>query len=113
MNTAFSYCVYAALLFAGFNFALAQLGAVLLGIGFSFKTQGALVFGNSDSRLVLKYALFWAAIYIGNIGLIKLLRLFGFNDYAAGALALPPVVLLSFVMQKYLVFGTPSSERHP
>lgn len=105
LNTAFSYCVYAALLFLGLNFALAQLGAVLLGIFFSFVTQGALVFDNSDPRLLFRYTLFWIAIYACNVALIKLLRSAGLNDYAAGAVALPPIVLLSFAMQKYLVFG--------
>lgn len=113
LNTAFSYLVYAALLLAGLNFALANLGAVLLGILFSFRTQGALVFSNSSPRLIFRYAAFWLIIYLCNIGLIKLLLSFGLNAYVAGALALPPIVLLSYVVQKYLVFADASSVEPP
>jgi putative flippase GtrA len=104
VNTAFSYLVYAALIFLGVNFALANLGAVVLGIVFSFKTQGTLVFNNPSHHLLLKYAVFWFVIYLCNIGLIKLLLSLGLNAYAAGALALPPIVLVSYVLQKYVVF---------
>jgi putative flippase GtrA len=104
LNTAFSYLVYAALLYIGLNFALANFGACALGILFSFRTQGVLVFRNPAPRLLLRYALFWLLIYLCNIGLIRLLLLLGLNAYVAGALALPPIVAMSFILQKYFVF---------
>ncbi|MEP6939679.1 MAG: GtrA family protein [Rudaea sp.] len=104
LNTAFSYLVYAALLYIGLNFALANFGACALGILFSFRTQGVLVFKNPAPRLLLRYAAFWLCVYACNIGLIKLFLLLGLNAYAAGALALPPIVAMSFILQKYFVF---------
>lgn len=104
LNTAFSYLVYAALLYLGLNFATANFGACALGILFSFRTQGVLVFRNPAAHLLLRYALFWLVIYLCNIGLIQLFVLLGLNAYVAGALALPPIVAMSFILQKYFVF---------
>ncbi len=109
-NTAFSYAVYATLLYAGLNYALANLGACLLGIMFSFRTQGVLVFRNPAWRPLSKYVAFWLLIYLCNIGLIKELHSCGFNAYAAGALALAPIVALSFTLQKYVVFRHPAQK---
>ena len=104
LNTSFSYLVYAVLISLGLNFALSNLGAVALGIIFSFKTQGALVFNNTGYHLLLKYTTFWLVIYLCNIGLIKILLGLRLNAYFAGALALPPIVLLSFLLQKHVIF---------
>ena len=110
LNTGFSYLVYAALLYLGLNFAVANLGACALGILFSFRTQGVLVFHNPAPHLLLRYASFWLVIYMCNIGLIKLFVLAGLNAYVAGALALPPIVAMSFILQKYFVFRQPASD---
>lgn len=107
LNTLFSYLVYAVLIYFGVNFALSNLGAVALGIVFSFKTQGVLVFNNAGNHLLMKYASFWLVIYLCNIGLIKLLLMSGFNAYVAGALALPPIVVVSYLLQRYWVFRRP------
>jgi len=55
LNTAFSYLVYALLLLVGLHYAAANLGAVVLGIIFSFKTQGVLVFRDPRNALFAKY----------------------------------------------------------
>lgn len=105
LNTLFSYAVYAVLLYLGLPFAVANFGAMALGILFSFRTQGALVFRNRDRKLLLRFACCWVLIYLFNIGLIAVLVRAGLNAYTAGALALLPVTLLSYVVQKLLVFG--------
>ena len=104
MNTAFSYCVYAVLLFAGLPYALASFLALLVGIVFSFHTQGTFVFGNRDRRRILRFVLAWLVIYGFNISLIGLMLHFGLNAYWAGAVALVPVVMFSYVVQKVFVF---------
>ena len=107
LNTGFSYGVYAAFLYLGLPFALANLLALLLGIAFSFRTQGALVFGNRDPRLIVRFAACWLLIFGCNIGLIALLMRAGLDAYTAGALALLPVTLVSYFVQRLLVFGAP------
>lgn len=105
LNTAFSYGVYAFFLYLGLPYALANLAALLLGIAFSFRTQGALVFGNRNPRLIVRFAACWLVIYGFNVGVIALLVRAGFDPYAAGALALLPTTLASYVVQRLLVFG--------
>lgn len=114
LNTAFSYGVYAGLLYAGLGYVWANLLALVIGILFSFRTQGALVFNNRDHRLIGRFALCWGLIWLVNVGLIAALVRAGFDAYWAGALALPPVTLLSFFMQKVLVFApAPQTRGNP
>jgi putative flippase GtrA len=109
LNTGISYMVYAVLLYVGFNYILANLGAAMLGILFSFRTQGRLVFKNHDSRLIFRFATVWGLLFLVNIMLISTLIQVGLNAYWAGATALIPITLLSFFVQKFFVFGTSQS----
>lgn len=47
VNTAFSYSVFALLVYRGLNYALSNLFSLMLGILFSFTTQYALVFNGA------------------------------------------------------------------
>lgn len=116
LNTGFSYLIYAVLLFFGLGYQLANFLALVVGILFSFKTQGRLVFGNTDNRLLGRFIVSWTLIYIVNIGIINRLMVFGFDAYVAGALALPVSAMLSYLIQQYIVFrksgkGSGLSER--
>ena len=104
INTGFSYFVYAAFLFFGLGYQLANLLALLIGILFSFKTQSHFVFDNPDNRLLGRFVLSWAVIYLCTISIIGQIIAFGFDPYAAGALSLPSSVALSYLAQKYFVF---------
>ncbi len=104
VNTGFSYAIYAGLLYVGLSYAIANLIALLVGILFSFKTQGALVFNNSDNRRLFRFVLAWISIYTLNILIIGRFIALGLNPYTAGALALPFAVLFSYLTQKYFVF---------
>jgi putative flippase GtrA len=108
LNTAFGYGVYAAMLYLGFSYPIASLTSLLLGILFSFQTQGRLVFGDPRQRLLPRFALAWAVIYALNLGLIASFVRFGLDAYTAGALALVPTVVLSYLVQKFIVFRAPA-----
>lgn len=104
INTGFSYGIYALLLFAGIEYKLANFGSLLAGIVFSFKTQGKFVFRNTNNRLFFRFVFCWIIIYIFNIFLIGKLIAIDFNAYQAGAIALVPVTLFSYFVQKMIVF---------
>jgi len=104
INTGFSYGVYVVLLYVGLHYALANLSAVVIGIFFSFRTQGHFVFGNRANKLIFRFAACWGLIWLINILLISTFIRAGLNAYWAGALALIPVVALSFILQKVFVF---------
>ncbi|MGZ8161818.1 MAG: GtrA family protein [Methylobacter sp.] len=104
INTLFSYSVYALGLYFGLNYQLANLLALILGIISGFILQGRIVFKNADKRLFLQFLFFWLILYSFNILFIGVIINFGFNAYEAGAIALMPMVLISFVIQKAIIF---------
>lgn len=106
INTAFSYSIYATLLYIGMPFVVANFGALLLGILFSFRTQGRFVFNNRATRLIFRFVACWGVIFLINIAFIAMLIRAGLNAYWGGALALVPVTLLSYFVQRFLVFNT-------
>lgn len=103
-NTALSYLVYSLLLWLGLAFQWANLGALIVGILFGFSTQSRFVFSNDDWSKLPPYTLLWASMYLSNIFLIGLLKKAELNDYVAGLIAMPPIVLLSFVAQRNYIF---------
>lgn len=104
VNTLVSYAIYSGILFAGFNYSFANLVALISGILFSFKTQGLLVFYNSDVRRFWRFVLSWSCIYFVTITVIGSIVSAGINPYLAGLLALPLSMVLSYISQKFFVF---------
>lgn len=104
LNTGFSYLLYAIFLSLGLHYTIANLLALIIGILFSFKTQGALVFHNRAPRLLGRFTAAWLGIYGVNIATIAVFTHWGLDAYTAGALALPVTTSLSYLMQKHLVF---------
>ncbi len=103
-NTGFSYLVYVIGVLLGLHFALANLVALLLGIIFSFYTQGRFVFKNTNIYLLWRFILSWAFIYLISIAAIGGWILLGIDQYTAGALAIPISTGLSYLLQKKFVF---------
>jgi putative flippase GtrA len=103
-NTGLSYSVYAILLFVGLHYTLANLLALTTGIIVSFKLQGRFVFNNTENNLFFRFVALWGMLWLLNITLIKSFLLLGFNDYVAGAFALPFMVIISYILQKNFVF---------
>jgi putative flippase GtrA len=104
VNTIFSYCVYALLIFIGLHFSLATFLQMVAAIIFNFYTFGKFVFKNSDKKLMMQFIPVSIVLYFVYTGGIKLLKINGFNDYISGAIMLAPTAVLSFVLNKYLVY---------
>jgi len=105
-NTSFSYAVYALFLWLGIAYPLANLAAMMSGLVIGFVTQGHFVFRKLQGHRFPAFVLSWFAIWGFNVLLIRLLLpVLGTNAYAAGAVALFIIVPLSFLVQKFLVFG--------
>ena len=111
-NTAFSYCIYAAFLFIGLEYRVASLLALLLGIAFSFATQGNVVFKNATRLTFFKFVVAWLLIYLFNISLITVLMRGATSAYLAGALATAPVSLISYFVLKLWVFTSQKPVLH-
>lgn len=106
-NTAISYGLYAVFLSLGAEYKLASFASLVISIFTGFKLQGTFVFYNKSNRLIFRYIVLWITLYFLNIAMIGFLKSHGFNSYVAGALALAPIVVISFLLQKYIVFRTP------
>ena len=104
LNTLFGYSVFALFIYLGLHYALASLLSTVLGVLFNFKTTGTLVFKNRDNSLIFRFFGVYGVVYACNVLLLKLLGGSGFNMYWAGALAIAPLALLSFVLNKLFVF---------
>jgi putative flippase GtrA len=111
-NTGFSYSIYAAFLFMGLEYRVANLLALLLGIGFSFITQGNVVFKNATRFRFFKFVVAWLLIYLFNISLIAVFMRGTMSAYLAGALATVPVTLVSYFILKFWVFASQTPVRH-
>ncbi len=111
VNTGFSYTIYACLVYLGVGYAIANLIALIIGILFSFKTQGIFVFNNSNNRRLYRFIIAWTVIYLVNFFLIGQFIALGFNPYVSGALALPFATLLSYFEQRFFVFHRSPAQR--
>ena len=104
INTAFAYGVFSLGLFIGLHYAVASLTSIILGMFFSFFTQGKLVFKSNKPEELLKFLGVATVMYLVHAGLLKVASTFGIDLYLAGAVLTVPLALLSYVLNKHLVF---------
>lgn len=104
INTLFGYGVYFLLIKFGLHFSLAVLISTLLGIIFNFKTIGKFVFKDSSNSPIVKFTLLYGLLYILNVLGIKFLHEIGFSFEWSGLIMVPPMAILSFILNKSLVF---------
>lgn len=106
LNTSVSYGIYALGLWLGTGYALANLLSMIGGVLIGFVTQGAFVFRRFETRRFPLFIAVWLALWVVNVLLIRLLLpSVNQNAYVSGALTLLVMVPLSFIVQKFLVFG--------
>ena len=105
LNTAFAYLIYAFSIFIGLHYTLAALAQTVLGTLFSFKTMGCFVFDNPDNRLIFKFIAVYTVCYFLNIGFLRVLTQMGISNlYIAGLISSALVALISFCLNKWVVF---------
>lgn len=109
-NTAFAYGVYALFIWLGLHYTLAVFLSTVIGICFSFKTLGAWVFDNKDNRLIFKFFAVYALCYLLNISILTVLKRGGINNlYLAGLISSFLVAMVSFFLNKLIVFKKPNT----
>ena len=105
LNTVFAYSVYCLFIFIGFHYTAAVLLSTVIGICFSFKTMGRFVFNNTDNKLIFKFFGVYILCYFLNIGILRLLTGAGLHNlYLAGLISSGLVALVSFCLNKWVVF---------
>lgn len=104
LNALFGYGAYALLIFAGLHYGVATLLATVAGVLFNFRTTGRLVFGSRDSSLLWRFVGVYAALYGVNVLALRALKALGVDLYLAGALLIPPMAVLAFLLNRAVVF---------
>lgn len=104
VNTLFAYGVFAFFIFLKLHYSIASLLQLILGILFNFKTTGRVVFNNRNDKLMGHF--FGAYLLVYGLYLIglKVFNSFEISNYTAGAVLLPPLALITFILQKEFVF---------
>ncbi len=105
LNTAFGYGVFALLVLLHVHYAVAALLSTVCGILFNFKTIGALVFGNRDNRLLLRFFGVYAITYVLGVTCLRAATVLQWNVLAVAAVMTPPMAVLSYTMNRMWVFG--------
>lgn len=105
INTLFGYGCFSFLLYIGLHYTLAVLLSTILGVLFNFKSTGILVFRSYDNGRIFRFIACYAMIYLLNIVGMEMLLQSEFTPYVAGAILIVPMAILSFILQKRLVFN--------
>ena len=103
LNTIFSYSIYAILITFKLIPNVALFFQYILGVLWNFKTTGIIVFQNNSNKLIFKFIASYIFTFIINSILLKLLIKY-INGYAAQAILIMPIAILSFLIFKFWVF---------
>ncbi|WP_420969531.1 GtrA family protein [Bradyrhizobium sp. B120] len=106
-NTAFGYALFALLYLLLGSHQLAITLATICGIVFSFHSTGRFVFRSRRLSALLPFVAGHAAVWLANILLLDRLTSLAVSPLAGQTVALPILALLSYAINRYLVFGRP------
>lgn len=104
MNTVVGYCLYAFFIFLNIHYTLAVLLSTVIGVLFNFQTTGRIVFKNSSQMRIFRFIGVYAFLYILNISFIKCMQPLFNNFYVTGFVAIFPLAMIAFLLNKYIVF---------
>ncbi|MFB9264647.1 GtrA family protein [Bradyrhizobium erythrophlei] len=107
VNTAFGYAVFVLFYLLLGSHHLAITLATACGAVFNFHSTGWLVFRSRRISALLPFVAGYTAIWLVNILLLDKLITFAISPLARQTLALPLLALLSYAINRYLVFGRP------
>jgi putative flippase GtrA len=104
INTGFGYGLFALLIYLKVHYALASLLSTFIGILFNFKTTGVIVFRNNRNILIFRFFLVYGITYLLGLLFLYITNRFAISNYIAGAVWLLPGAIISYFLQKSLVF---------
>lgn len=104
LNTIVGYSIFTAGVLAGIDSAIALFLANCFAVLFNFFTTGILVFANRDLRLLPRFVVAYCLTYCANLVALRILEGLGIATLLAQLLCLGPVVVMSFLIFKFLVF---------
>jgi putative flippase GtrA len=106
LNTLFGLAVFAILILLGLSKGVALAIGWVLGVLFNFQTIGRLVFRSYRPRLLLRFSVGYLTMYIVNFVALNAFTSIGVEPIPAQAILTPFVAVLTFFVNRVLVFGT-------
>jgi putative flippase GtrA len=103
-NTAFGYSVYLISLWIGISYQAAVVISTILGVVFNFFTTGTIVFRNAAFCNFFGFFAVYGVTLAVNLVLLTGLVDAGVSKALGQALVLPIIVIMSFLLNKFLVF---------
>ncbi|MEK4032798.1 GtrA family protein [Methylocystis sp. IM3] len=103
-NTIFGYSVFYMLLYIGCAPTAALAIATVIGVVFNFFTTGRIVFKSAEAARLWRFGAVYGAVFVANAGLLEAASSLGLAAAPAQALLTPPCVLLSYALNRALVF---------
>jgi len=104
VNTIFGYSVYALGIFFGLHYQLSLLIATILGVIFNFRTIRVLVFKSQKKNIFIRFMGVYGFNYFINLIGIWLLMKLTSNSYLAALVVLPITTVISYLLNKRIVF---------
>jgi putative flippase GtrA len=104
LNTVFSLTVFAILILLGLSKGLALAIAWVLGVLFNFQTIGRIVFRSYRPQLLFRFFLGYVAMYVVNLVALNAITSLGIAPIPAQAILTPFVAVLTFLVNRMLVF---------
>jgi len=104
INTSVYYILFSIFIYLEFDYKLAVLFATVVTTFVSFYNFGKHVFTNTDKKLFLRFLSNTVFIFTLNIVLLRYIDMYTSNLYLSGFLALIPLTVLSYLINKFYVF---------
>ena len=104
INTLFSYCLFAILLYIGFAYWAAVTCCYVIGLFINFKTIKFIAFNDSSRQSLQNFFIIYAGTCLVNILSLKGLMTLGINPYLGAWLVVLPLSLLVYFLNKKFVF---------
>jgi putative flippase GtrA len=111
LNTLFGYGLFAGLYIFSHQRQGSLVVATVIGAVFNFFTTGRLVFANRGYRMLIPFVLGYAVVLGANMVLLEVLARLGAPTLIAQAIALPAMVVLSYLINRYAVFADAGRQR--
>lgn len=104
VNTIVGYALFALFTWMGLPYPAAIAVATVLGVLFNYQTTGRIVFSGPGRGRLWRFFAVYGVVYVLNVAAVSALLRTGMNVYLANALAIPPLVVASFLLQRSFVF---------
>jgi len=107
VNTIFGYGVFVLIDLFSDSVRLAVVLSTTVGVLFNYLTTGRLVFANRGLRALAPFVMGYGVVLIANLIFVDELVRHGLHGWVAQALALPWLVVLSYSINRFVVFRSP------